>query len=454
MSSQQFYTITNNKNEFSVVCISKTIPTNWVKMECTGNLETCLNFLNFKWTEQGNTDKCPISFPIYGIDYHELEIDPLLKELVRLKKILWIRPPFGDNAWLITSHEDVKNVLRDTRFSRQLCPFHDESRLTPNPLFTSILGLDGEDHRRLRDLIDLELNARKTKYLRDKLTKLANEIIDYMLTCKQPFDLVEGFVMPFAGHTICEMLGVPYEDRTMFRKWLDSFSSTTHLSPDEAMKNMKALFAYMEELIQSKRIGKINQEKDVISGLILSNEEGKLTDEELSELISVLLIAGHDTIAAQLMCSLYVILSNSEISTEIKNNLDLPVSAVKELLRYVPVDAFVTFARYAKEDVYINDTLIKKGDAILPSLISTSYDESVFPFPEIINLKRHKNPHLMFGAGIHKCPGSAITMVELEVGLSTIFRRLPNLRLAIAPDKVKFRGGMQIRSIYNLPVYF
>jgi len=450
MKNNFFIAITNQKGEFSILSENAPLPSGWEKLSEKNDLETCVNFLQNKWEELDNKGQCPISFPIQGVDYNRLEIDPLQKELIRLKRLLWIRPPYGDNAWLISNYKDVRSVLRDKRFSRQQCPFHNESRLTPHPLDTSIMGLDEPDHTRIRGVLDSIFNVTTSMALKDKIEKSAHELIDLVETLSQPIDLVEDFVIPFSGLTICELMGVPFKDRSKFRIWLDSFSSTTLLDANQVAENMDAMHAYMAELIEIKRK---NLSDDLISGLTKANEEGKLSNRELIELITVLLIAGHDTVSAQLMISLFVILSDPKLTQQLQKNPSLSTNAIKELLRYVPVDAYITFARYAKEDIIMNDsTLIKKGDAILPSLISANHDPEIFDNPYSLNLNRAKNPHLMLGAGIHNCPGGLLGMIEIETGICTLFKRFPNISLAVSPRDIKFREGLQVRSIHKLPI--
>ncbi len=246
-------------------------------------------------------------------------------------------------------------------------------------------------------------------------------------------------------------MGVPLDDRSRFRIWLDSFSSTTLLDADQVAKNMDAMHMYMGELIEIKRKKSGN---DLISGLTHAQEEGKLSNQELIELITVVLIAGHDTVSAQLMISLFVILSNPELMQQLKINPHLSTNAIKELLRYIPVDAYITFARYAKEDIYMDSgSVIKKGEPVLPSIISANQDPEIFDNPELLNLNRVKNPHLMLGAGIHNCPGGLLGMIEIEIGICTLFKRFSNISLAIPSKDIKFREGLQVRSIHQLPVH-
>ncbi|RMZ58790.1 cytochrome P450 [Chryseobacterium nematophagum] len=451
MNQRSFITITNQNDEFSILDENTPLPSGWQKFSDKSDLETCITFLQNTWEEKGNQGRCPISFPIQGVDYKGLEIDSLQKELLRLKRLLWVKPPYGDNAWLVSNFKEVRSVLRDDRFSRQQCPFHNESRLTPHPLDTSIMGLDAPDHTRIRSILDSLFSVSASLALKDRVEESAYELIDLLGTPSEPIDLVEEFVMPFSGLTICEIMGVPFEDRSKFRIWLDSFSSTTLLDADQVAENMDAMHAYMGELIEIKRK---NLGDDLISGLTRANEEGKLSDKELLELITVVLIAGHDTVSAQLMLSLFVILSDSTLTQQLKEDPNLSNIAIKELLRYIPVDAYITFARYAKEDVVMADgTVIKQGEAVLPSLISANQDPEVFENPDSLDLNRSKNPHLMFGAGIHICPGGILGMIEIKAGICSLFQRFPNISLAVSPEEIRFREGLQVRSIYELPVY-
>jgi cytochrome P450 len=271
-----------------------------------------------------------------------------------------------------------------------------------------------------------------------------------MIAHGPPIDLVEHFVMPFSGLVICELMGVPFADRTEFRRWLDAFSSTTAMPPEEADANMAAMHAYIERLVQRRREAPAD---DLVSRLVRArDEEDKLSELELVEFTTVLLIAGHDTVAAALMVAVYVLLTHPEHTEQLRQRPELMSQSVQELLRYMPLDAYFTFARYATADVELSGTVIRAGEAVLPSMPSANRDAAVFDHPDVLDFERPKRPHLAFGAGAHRCPGASLATVELEVALSALLNRFPTLRLAVPAQDVPWRAGMQVRSLERLPV--
>lgn len=393
-------------------------------------------------------DPCPAE-PFPFAEYDGLHLDPRYAQL-REQSLLRVRVPYGDDAWLVTRYDDVKTVLNDPRFSRAAVAEHDEARLTPEPINTSLLGMDPPQHTRLRRLLTGAFTTRRIALLRPRIRQRAHELLDDLLRPGPPADLVEQFAIPLTGLIACEYLGVPTADRTLFRTWLDAFSSTTSLSPDEIRHRTDSLYAYLARLVDQRRT---HREDDLVSSLIQAREDGAdVSERELVELISVLLIAGQETSAAQLMSSIYVLLQHPERMDELRRDPALIPVAVDELLRFVPIDAYVAFARYALEDVTLSGTLVRRGDALLPVIPAANRDGDVFRHPEEIDFHRSTNPHLGFGHGVHHCLGAALARVELEEGIAAVLDRLPGLRGAVALRDIHWKSGIQVRIMRELPV--
>ncbi|MEU3146912.1 MULTISPECIES: cytochrome P450 [unclassified Streptomyces] len=379
-----------------------------------------------------------------------LDLDPLYRELRQEEPVLRVRCPFGEDAWLVTKHADMKKILGDHRFSRAMAAEHDESRLTPLPIHTSILGMDPPDHTRLRRLLAKVFTTRRVELLRPRVEGEAHRLIDGLVTQGPPGDLMEGFAVPFAGTVVCDLLGVPFEDRERFRGWLDAFSATTVMTEEEIEADTERLHGYIARLMAARRQ---QPQDDLISAMVkASDEEEKLSEKELVELASVLLIAGHETVSSQLIDSLYVLFTHPEQLELLQGKRESTPRAIEELLRYVPLISHVTFARYATEDVELSGTLVRAGESVLPAIPSANRDESVFENADLFDLTREHNPHLGFGYGIHRCLGAPLARLEMQVALDALFARLPGMRCAVPMNSLEWKDGMQVRSLLRLPI--
>ncbi|MCT2589005.1 cytochrome P450 [Streptomyces sp. N2-109] len=392
--------------------------------------------------------QAPRSYPFS--EAAALDVDPLYAELRREDPVLRVGCPFGEDAWLVTRHADMKTALGDPRFSRAKAAEHDESRLTPLPIHTSILGMDSPDHTRLRRLLAKVFTVRRVELLRPRIEGEAHRLIDGLVAQGPPADLMEGLAVPFAGTVVCDLLGVPFEDREQFRGWLDAFSATTVMTEEEIEADTERLHGYIAQLMVSRRE---QPQDDLISAMVkASDEEDKLSEKELVELASVLLIAGHETVSAQLIDSLYALFTHPEQLELLKRRPELMPRAIEELLRYVPLISHVTFARYATEDIELSGTLIRAGESVLPAIPSANRDESVFENADLFDLTRKHNPHLGFGYGIHRCLGAPLARLEIQAALEALFARLPDMRCAVPLNSLEWKDGMQVRSLLRLPI--
>lgn len=395
-----------------------------------------------------NEPQPPPSYPF--TEAVALDMDPRYTDLRRDEPVVRVGCPYGEDAWLVTAHADVKTVLGDRRFSRALARDHDESRLTPLPIHTSILGMDAPDHTRLRRLLAKAFTTQRVQRLRTRIEQEAQRLLDNLVAEGPPGDLMEGFAVPFAGTVVCDLLGVPFPDRAQFRGWLDAFSATTVMAEDEIEQDTKRLHDYIRQLMVNRER---DPQDDLISAMVKArDEEDKLSETELVELASVLLIAGHETVSSQLIDSIHVLLTHPGQLALLKSRPELMPSAVEELLRYVPLISHVTFARYAATDIELGGTLVRAGESALPAIPSANRDESVFVDPDRLDLGRTYNPHLGFGYGSHRCLGAPLARLELRVALDTLLTRLPDVRCAVPVAELEWKEGMQVRSLLHLPV--
>ncbi|MFD4675238.1 cytochrome P450 [Lentzea sp. NPDC058450] len=375
-----------------------------------------------------------------------LTLDPTYERLRRDEPVTRVTYPYGGEGWLVTSYDDTKFVLGDARFSRARTVDRDVPRM--QPLIApggSILTHDGADHARMRRLVSKAFTVRRVEELRPRAQRITDELLDGL---DNPGDLVEGFSMPFPITIICELLGVPFEDRADFRTWSNQVLSTVGgLSPEEAMNGMIKLHGYFTELVAKRRA---HPTDDLISALVAARDnEDRLSEDELVRFGITLLVAGHETTANMIANSVVALTDHPDAVKDLHEHPEKVPNAVEELLRFIPLGAGAGFTRIATEDVQVGNALVKEGDAVLVVVSSANHDESMYTNAAELDLEREVGQHLQFGHGIHFCLGSQLARMELQVALGALTRRMPGLRLA---EPVEFRKGSLVRGPVKLAV--
>ncbi|HST86296.1 MAG TPA: cytochrome P450 [Kineosporiaceae bacterium] len=358
-----------------------------------------------------------------------------------------VRMPFGEPAWLATRYADARLVLGEARFSRALATEHDEPRLSPEQRDTGILSMDPPDHTRLRTLVTKAFTVRRIEELRPRVRDLAGRLIDDLIALEPPVDLVENFALPLPVGVICELLGVPVEDRPRFRVWSDAALSTNSLTPEESMANREELRNYIRGLINAHRVTPAN---DLMTALIEAHDlRDRLSELELVDLCMAILVAGHETTASQIPNFVYALLERPERWAQLREDPALIPAAVEELLRFVPLGAAASFPRYAREDIKVGGVLVRAGEPVLVAVGAANLDALQFDTPEELRFDRKNNQHLGFGHGVHHCLGAPLARVELQEALRVLLAKLPNLSLA---GDIVWKTAMIVRGPRTMPV--
>jgi cytochrome P450 len=373
-----------------------------------------------------------------------LEPDPLFAKLREQEPMIRVQLPYGEPGWLATRYEDVKTVLGDPRFSRAAATGRDEPRMRPHlsPPGT-ILNLDPPEHSRLRKLVMKAFTVRRIEQLRPRVQQVADELVTTMLATGSPSDLVAGFALPLPITVICELLGVPFEDRGDFRLWSDAFLSTTKYTPDEVAEYAVLMREYMARLIAQRREA---PEDDLLSALVIARDEhDRLSEDELLSLGQAILIAGHETTASQIPNFVYVLLNHPEQLAALRADPALVPKAVEELMRFVPLGVGLGIPRYATEDVEMGGVTVRAGEPVMAATASANRDDAVYGCPARLDLVRDEASHVGFGYGAHHCLGAPLARMELQVALGTLLRRLPGLRVEDEDSDIDWKAGLSTR---------
>ncbi|RSM84698.1 cytochrome P450 [Kibdelosporangium aridum] len=365
-----------------------------------------------------------------------------------------IKTRWGGTAWLATRYHDVKLVLGDPRFSRELAAGRDEVA-RPRPSIDSpdqIISMDPPNHTRLRRLVAKAFTAHRVEQLRPRVTEMVDDLIDRMDVPSRTADLATALAWPLPMMVISEMLGVPDADRDNFRRWTELVLALGgEVTLEEMIEARERLNAYLAELIAQRRV---NPTADLLSDLVAARDEGdRLSEEELIRLGVTLLIAGHETTANQIGNFVFVLLDNDRAGwRQLAADPTSVPEAVEELLRYVPMAASADFARVAREDVEVGGQLVRAGEAVLVQVHAANRDSAVFHQPDDLDLTRAHNPHIAFGFGVHYCLGVSLARLELRIVLSALLERFPDLRLGVPAEEVPWRTDRLVRGVRALPV--
>ncbi|GCD41213.1 cytochrome P450 [Streptomyces paromomycinus] len=357
--------------------------------------------------------------------------------------------PGGKPGWLITGYDLVRAVLADQRFSsrKELMRHHPtidygDIEVPPAPPGEFLL-MDDPEHRRYRKPLAGKFTVRRMRLLTERVEQVTAGCLDAMEKTGPPTDLVTAFAKPIPAVMICELLGVPYEDRGSFQTQVESFMSG-ETTDEELTAAYTAVQNYLAELVAAKRA---NPTDDVLSELTDSD----LTDEELRGISLILLAAGLDTTANMLALGTFALLQNPDQLAALRAEPALADRAVEELLRYLSVAK--TFMRMPLEDVELAGHTIEAGSPVILSINTANRDPERFADPHALDLRRQGGGHLAFGHGIHQCLGQQLARVELGVAFPALVNRFPTLRLAVPAEEVELRPEIaDIYGVKRLPV--
>lgn len=358
------------------------------------------------------------------------------------------------DGWLVTRYTDVLSVLKDPRLSKDAGTGSGTARepWVPGflkPLQRNMLDLDPPDHTRLRGLVHKAFTPRLVEQLRGRIQALCDQLLDEALR-QGRIDLVRGYALPVPATIIAELLGVPPEDRHKFHAW--SSHIVTASSPRDmlvALPYALVFLRYLRRLVARRRGA---SRDDLISAMVQVEEVGdRLTTDELLAMVFLLLVAGHETTVNLIASGTLALLEHPDQQRRLREDPSLTQTAIEELLRFVsPVE--VATERYAREDMEIAGTRVRRGELVLGVLGSANRDEQQFVNPDVLDLAREPNPHLAFGQGPHYCLGSPLARLEGQIAVATLLRRCPNLRLDVPSASLRWRRGFFLRGLAELPV--
>jgi cytochrome P450 len=351
-------------------------------------------------------------------------------------------------AWLLSRYADVRAALADPRLSkdwRYTLPPEQRAEMPATPIPMMIL-MDPPDHTRLRKLVSRTFTLRRMEGLRPRVAQIAEELLD-ALPASGRVDIMAEYAFPLPVFVICELLGVPAEDRDEFAGW--SNTMTDESTQDESHAASMKLHEYLSRLIDHKRT---NPDDALLTGLIQVAEDGdRLTEPELVAMAMMLLIAGHETTVNLIGNGLLALLTHPDQLSLLRQRPDLMPAAVEEFLRWEsPVHS--TPERYAAEDVEYSGVTIPAGSVVTLSLAAANRDPERFPDADELRIDRDAGGHVAFGHGLHHCLGAQLARIEGQVAIGMLLQRRPGLSLAVRPEELVHRRSRLVRGLVELPV--
>ena len=350
---------------------------------------------------------------------------------------------FGMNIWLVSGHAEAKTVLADqASFSNDIRPYVGAAGASVGGLgFT-----DPPEHSRLRGLLTPEFTMRRINRLAPRIEAIVDDQLDQMAARCPVVDLVELFAFPIPFLVICELLGLPVEDRERFR-------SLSHARFDVTAGGSGAFGAISQSqqfLLDATRKQRV-EPGDGLLGRIIAAVGDEVSDEEVAGLADGVFTGGYETTASMLALGSLVLLRDRKHFDLVRDDDTAIDRVVEEMLRYLTV-VQIAFPRFAKVDLELHGRRIRKGDVVIAALSRADRDGKIGPDLDTFDPQRPPSPHVAFGHGFHRCVGAELARLELRIAFPRLVRRFPELTLATDPGNLTFRDQSIVYAVDSLPV--
>ena len=360
------------------------------------------------------------------IDTADLISDPF-RTLADARRQGWLMDADG-GAVAVVTHEQVRELLADPRLRASFPNFLRRLGIDSGPFFEwmalSPLNRDGAEHVRWRTLVSRTFTPRSVERLRPFLRAAAHELIDGFAP-RGACDFVAEFADAFPSLGLCELIGVPAEDRDRFRAWANTIglgfgAMTIATRIGEVDAALTELLAYTGELAARRRV---EPRDDLVTRMAQAGDEAGWSDDEIHGSIAGLVFAGHETTKNQLGWTVAVLSEQPAIWDAVASGKLAARDVVEEVLRYR--SAATSIGRTAAEPIDHAGEHIPAGATVFLSLWSADHDANAYPRPDALAPEENANiPHLAFGHGAHFCLGAALARAELQDGLSALAERL------------------------------
>ena len=359
-----------------------------------------------------------------------------------------LKLPFGIRGWLVSGYEESKAVLGAAgAFSSDFTHLVGKAGITAEQNPGGLGFADPPAHTRLRKMLTPEFTGHRLRRLAPRIDAIVAGQLDEMAQIaaeRGQVDLVQSFALPIPSLAICELLGVPYEDRADFQRL-----STTRFDflggIEGSLGAISESLTYLLDMVKRQRA----EPGDGMLGMLVRQHGDDISDHELAGLADGLLTGGLETTTSMLALGAIVLLRDPELRRTLIAHDAAVDPFVDELLRYLTV-VQVAFPRIARADITVGNRRIEAGDLVFCSLAAAnrSGDADLDRFDPT----RASRPHLAFGHGIHRCVGAELARMELRTAYPALLRRFPDITQATDLDSLEYRKLSFVFGVESLPV--
>ncbi|OLF06432.1 hypothetical protein BU204_36360 [Actinophytocola xanthii] len=339
----------------------------------------------------------------------ELRMCPHLRRARQGPAVRRVRTPTGDDAWLVSGHAEIRELLNDGRIGRSHPAPEERARYAGNPTYDQVMGADhgaaDAMHAGLRAALKPHFTTRRMLELRPALAALVEARVDALLAQGPPADLREDFAGPLVRQVFAEMLGVPAADR-------DRCAELMRLG---AAGDLGGLYVFLTELAAAP------PESSMVARL----GEAGLAADQVVQIAMLLQFAGFGATVKQIEYGFLLLAQDRSRRELLAADPELLPLAVEELLRLA---GSLSLPRYAREDLTIGGVVIGAGDLVLLDLTQGNYDSDAFAEPTEFSPERSPNRHLTFGHGVWTCLGAPLARQVLRLVFAALLTRVPTLR--------------------------
>jgi pentalenolactone synthase len=384
-----------------------------------------------------------------------LGIAPQMRALQQEGPITRVRTS-GEDAWLVTRYNEVRKLLADRRLGLSNPNPQRSAENAARGFMMALMAGDDYDteaarHPQMRALLVPRFSTRRMRLMKTRIEHHVDDLLDKLAASAPPVDLHRALAFPLPTMVVCDLLGVPLADRERFGLWA---RGTFDQSDNQHSANTFQLVVdYMRELVARKRT---EPGDDILSELI-AEDDGALSDEYIAHLGCAVLLFGYETTIVRIDLGTLLLLRNPAQRALLVEKPELAPAAVEEILRLGVGGrgSNALIPRYAHSDITVGDTVIRTGDAVKLAIGAANYDGRAYPDGDLFDLAREKpKTHLAFGHGTRHCVGRALARIELTAVFERLFRKLPDLRLAVPEESLRWQEHRITGGFDELPVTF
>lgn len=368
-----------------------------------------------------------------------------------------VRTPEGQTGWLATDYDVAKDLLADPRVrkdARQLAKVIERSQpgtfsaaAAATDVSRHMLNMDPPDHMRLRRLVAKAFTTKEVGGLVPRIERIADDLIDAMRQTMDPVDLLSAYAFPLPMTVICELLGIPVEDRDSFQAWTNTLVSDSTI--EEVRTASAAMAGYLADLVTDCRVA---PRPGLLSALVAARDGGDaLDDQEVVSMSFLLLIGGHETIVNLIGNTMLTLLGDPSRLASLRSEPERIPAAVEEHLRHLGPVHLATL-RFTSEPITHSGTRIEAEELLFISLTAANRDSGRFSEPHRLDYERDEGGHLAFGHGIHYCIGAPLARAEARIALEKLLAAFPDIALAADREELQWRPSSRIRGLRSLPV--